>query len=83
MKKNKKGTDAATPMPYMEKEVSMTNNQVHSNTASNISLMLFMAFAILTIAGVYIDNDLITFFGLGIGVADSVIILQKNLREDD
>lgn len=81
MKKNKKGTDAATPMPYMEKEDSMTNNQVHSNTASNISLILFSIFVILFITGAYVGNDLLTFFGLGIGVASSFLMLGRNLKE--
>lgn len=83
MNRYKKGTDVGASMPGGERISPNNMNQSNSNTATYISLLLFMAFAILTIAGVYIDNDLMTFFGLGIGVADSVITLQKNLREDD
>ena len=83
MNRYKKGTDVGASMPGREKTSLTKINTSNSNTATYISLLLFMAFAILTIAGVYIDNDLMTFFGLGIGVADSVITLQKNLWEDD
>ena len=83
MNKYKKGIDVGASMPGGEKISPSRINSSNSNTATYISLLLFMAFVILTIAGVYIDNDLMTFFGLGIGVADSVITLQKNLREEE
>lgn len=81
MKKNKKGTDVGASMPNAEKGVLHVSNQVHSNTASNISLILFSIFVILFITGAYVGNDLLTFFGLGIGVAASFLMLGRNLKE--
>ena len=80
MGKDKKGTDAGTSMPNAT-EKSMTVHQTHSNTASNISLILFSIFVILFITGAYVENDLLTFFGLGIGVASSFLMLGRNLKE--
>ena len=64
-------------------EESMTIHQEHSNTDSFICLMLFITFLIVFLYGNFIDNDPLTYFGLGIGVAVSIITMTKNIREDD
>lgn len=82
MKKNKKGTDAVTSMPHTT-DKSMAVQQIDSNTDSYICLLLFIAFLILFLYGYCIDNEPLTFFGLGLGVAVSIITMTKNIREDE
>ena len=80
MNRYKKGTDAPTSMPRGRTSINSTSN---SNTVSNISLILFGVFIVLLLVGVYIKNDFLTFFSLGLGVSISVYTLFENMEDDD
>ena len=84
MKGNKKGTDAATPMPGIEKEASMSKNmnQNNSTTASNMCLLLISAFLILAWIGTISGNEAITLIGLGLGASGGLIQARLNIKED-
>ena len=83
MKNNKKGTDVGASMPGRERTSLSKTNTDNSNTVSNLSLILFGVFVILLITGVYIRNDFLTFFSLGVGVSVSIFTLFENMEDDD
>ena len=83
MNKYKKGIDAATPMPMTKpKGMSENMNQLNSNTASNLCLLLISAFLILAWIGTVTGNETITLIGLGLGASGGLIQARLNLKED-
>lgn len=84
MNKYKKGTDAATSMPGTEPKGSTSENmnQLNSNTASNLCLLLISAFLILAWIGTVTGNEAITLIGLGLGASGGLIQARLNLKED-
>ena len=81
MKKNKKGTDAATPMPRRER--SLTNNHSYSNTYKTMCLLLILAFFVLVVDGTITNNDLLTTLGLGLGASGGLILARINTKEEE
>lgn len=83
MARNRRGTNAATSMPVERDIPKSSTNSTNFNMISIISLLLFAVFTILLLVGVYIRNDFLTFFSLGIGVSVSIYYLSTNLREEE
>lgn len=82
MKRNKKGTDVGASMPTQKSTVSENLNQLNSNTASNLCLLLISAFLILAWIGTVTGNEAITLIGLGLGASGGLIQARLNLKED-
>ena len=59
------------------------HTHTYLNTVSNLSLLLFVVFIVLFIAGSYQKNDYLTFLGLGIGISVSIYTLFNNMEDDD
>lgn len=71
--KKRKGTGSPAP----------NHTHIYLNKVENICLCLFMAFVILFIGGNYIQNDPMTYLGLGLGVAGFFIQTHINLNKED
>ena len=80
MKSNKKGADAATSTPRIEKSMTV---QSHLNIIKNTCLLLISAFLILAWVGTVTGNDAITILGLGLGASGGLILARLNLKEDE
>lgn len=79
MKSNKKGADAATSTPRIEKSMTI---QSHLNIVKNTCLLLISAFLLLAWIGTVSGNEAITLIGLGLGASGGLIQARLNLKED-
>lgn len=84
MKKNKKGTDVGASMPKRNGERYCLSRlaQSHLNMILKICLFLISAALILIYLGAYLDNELISIFGLGVGAAGGIIQAKINTEDE-
>lgn len=82
MKKNKKGTDVGASMPSRERYCLSHLAQNHLNIVLKICLMLILASLILIYVGVFVDNEAISVFGLGVGAAGGIIQARINTEDE-
>lgn len=81
MRKNKKGTDAATSVPNRESTL-LEIYRYYSNTILKICLFLISAGLVLLYVGAYVNNEIISVFGLGVGAAGGIIQARINTEDE-